>query len=592
MPDNSESPDLPSAEPSEAQARLLRLEQSCNELLGSHAVGRAESLPAQQLQRLLEISRSMNQIHDRDELLSYVRDRLRELFDAENSFVIMLDAGRGPRIQSTNLHSMDVSGKFEDGELPISETILNQVVSTRQALLIDNTADAPELRDQRSVLRYKIASVLCAPLIVDDCVIGVLHFDQRGSPSPFSSDDLRLLSLFAEHAATAFRNLELIERLHQTVAEIQSVQAAVVRAERLSALGEMAAGIAHDFNNTLLIALGMCDLLLARDGFDPEARKSIDTIRTCALDAANTVRRLLNFTRESTEQRPAESVRLDKVVEELPLFTRHKWSDEALKRGAVIKVVLNIESAEHALATPSEIREILMNLIFNAADAIEEQGTITLSAGARGNEAFIAVEDDGVGMDGTTRERAFNPFFSTKGARGCGFGLSTCEGMATRLGGRIDCTTEVGRGSRLTLWLPLADEPADAREQVRAPSKSNFKLLVVDDDELVLHTLERLLTTLGHDVTALTDPTQALDRLQGDDFDAVLTDLGMPGLSGTDLARQIQESGLELPVMLLTGWNPEVDPSSSKVDGVRHVLSKPVTLDSLKQALTAIFEPQ
>ncbi|MFT5052592.1 MAG: signal transduction histidine kinase, partial [Chlamydiales bacterium] len=451
MRETPEESDPSGLESSEAHARLVRLEQSCNELLGSQAARSGESLPAQQLQRLLEISRSMNQIHDRDGLLSYVRDRLRELFDAENSFVIMLDSDHGPRIQSTNLQSLNSDGVGEDRELPISETILNQVIATRRPLLIDNTADAPALRDQRSVLHYKIASVLCAPLIVDERVIGVLHFDQRGTPAPFSTDDLRLLSLFAEQAATAFRNLELIERLNLTVTEIQSVQAAVVRAERLSALGEMAAGIAHDFNNMLLVALGMCDLLLARDGFDAEARSSIGTIRTCALDAASTVRRLLNFTRDSQEQPPGEAIRLDKIVAEMPLFTRHKWWDEARKRGATIEVDLQIDSAPHVLAAPSEIREIMMNLIFNAADAIERQGTITLSTGAQGERAFIAVADDGAGMDGSTLERAFNPFFSTKGARGCGFGLSTCEGMAKRLGGSIECTTELGQGSRLTL---------------------------------------------------------------------------------------------------------------------------------------------
>ena len=249
---------------SDVRSRLLELERSCRELLSGPPSPDPEppSLPAQQLERLLEISRTMNQIHDRDELLSYVRDRLRELFDAENSFVILLDAEKGPRIQSTNLQSPDHDA------LPISETILNQVVQTRQALLIDNAADNPELRSQSSVLRYKIASVLCAPLIVGDNVIGVLQFDQRGTPSPFSNDDLRLLSLFADHAATAFKNLELIERLHETVEDIRSAQASIVQAERLSALGEMAAGIAHDFNHTLLVALGHCDVLLARDGID------------------------------------------------------------------------------------------------------------------------------------------------------------------------------------------------------------------------------------------------------------------------------------------------------------------------------------
>lgn len=572
------------AEPVDVRSRLLDLERSCRELLGKPTAGR-DALPAQQLERLLEISRAMNQIHDRDELLSYVRDRLRELFDAENSFVILLDPENRPTIQSTNLDAQDTDA------LPISETILKEVLRTRQALLIDNAAESPELRNRSSVLRYKIASVLCAPLIVGDNVIGVLQFDQRGTPCPFSNDDLRLLSLFADHAATAFKNLELIERLQETVEEIRSAQASIVKAERMSALGEMAAGIAHDFNNTLLVAIGHCDVLLARDEIDSDARKSVETIRTCALDAANTVRRMQTVARGTQGDGARTSVRLDQIVEELPLFTRHKWWDEARRRGASVDVEVKIDASPPVAATPSEIREVLVNLVFNAADSIDVRGTIKLTTGQEGEMAFVSVADDGSGMDGATRERAFQPFFSTKGARGCGFGLSTCEGIAQRLGGRIDCTSELGKGSCFTLWLPISDRPAALPSAPSQAATREYRLLVVDDDELVLETMHRLLQTLGHKATTLSRPQEALGELESGKYDAILTDLGMPTITGTDLARSIRAAELDIPIILLTGWNTDVDLAGPMGKMIDHLIAKPVTLDSLRSALTAVLEP-
>ena len=520
-------------------------------------------------------------MHDRDALLSYVRDRLRELFDAENSFVILLDADGRPRIQSSNLDSIEASG------LPISETILNRALNRREAIIIDNATLDEDLREQSSVLRYQITSVMCAPLIVGDKAIGALQFDQRGEPSPFTTDDLRLLSLFADHAATAFHNLELIERLHETVVEIRSAQTSIVQSERMAALGEMAAGIAHDFNNTLFVALGLCDVLLAREGIDDEARTSIQTIRTCALDAANTIRRLHTFARGSEgEGGKRETFSPRKIVEEMPEFTRHKWHGEALKRGASIAVEIDAQPTPFIEASPSEVREILVNLIFNATDAIESSGTITLRSGSRDGRVFVSVEDDGIGIDGPTRERIFNPFFSTKGARGCGFGLSTCTNIAQRLGGRIDCWSEPGVGSRFTLWLPSSDEREAPPEKARPASSAHYDLLVVDDDQLVLDTIRRLLETLGHRVTASTSPDEAIELVNARRFDALVTDLGMPSMTGTDLARSVREAGHDFPILLLTGWKTDLDPGAEILESVDGVLSKPVTMESLDAELS------
>ncbi len=542
-----------------------------------------ESLSAQQLQRLLEISRSMNRIHDREELLACVGDGLRELFDAENSFLILFDEDGGSRIFSSH-----VQGEFQ-GEHPVSETILDRARQAREPILIQDTSSQPDLRDRRSIKRYKIASVLCAPLRVNDKVIGVLQFDHRGAPHRFPRSDMRLLSLFADHAATALNNLQLIGWLNQALDEAKAAQKRIVQAERLSALGQMAAGIAHDFNNSLFVALGFCDVLLSKETCDRDVSAAVQRIRTCALDAANTVRRLQSFASGRQSDSRATNVELAPLAEEMIEFTRHKWCHEALKRGVSIRFETEFEANVVALGNATEIREILVNLIFNAVDAMEADGALTLSVGAEGERVIVSVADEGTGMEGELQERVFEPFFTTKGSRGSGFGLSTCWSLARRLGGEIEVDSTPGQGSLFRLWLPrYRSAPSVPASQV-ARGRAIARVLVIDDDPEVLRTVEALVRIVGHQSRGFTSPREALDRMQEGDYDAVITDFGMPGLSGAEVAKALQERFPSLPVVILTGWGSDVGLEQSFGANVAAVLAKPITLEALGACLGEVL---
>ena len=569
---------------SDARARLSDLDRAFDAYVERRAGARSHSedeggLPAPQLARLLEISQAMNRIHDRAELLTMVGDWLRELFDAENSFVILFDESGRPTILSGHLKDP------VEGEHPISETILERVRATREPILIDNTADLPDLKNRSSIEQYKIASVLCAPLVVGERVIGALQFDHRGEPHPFPESDLRLLAVFAGQAATAFNNLQLIEWHGQALEDLKAAHSRLVQAERLSAVGEMAAGIAHDFNNTLFVALGFCDVLLAKDGLRPDVRGSVEKIRTCALDAADTVRRLQVFARGGVADEATSSVGLGALVEQMVDFTRHKWADAAQRHGVSIRMCTEVASAANVRANPAEIREVLTNLIFNAVDAMQRSGTITLSTGVVGERAFVAVRDEGIGMDAETQRRMFEPFFTTKGARGCGFGLATCWSISRRLGGEITVSSAPGAGSTLTLWLPVDRRRRAPQRGSGAASVSRASVLVIDDDREVLGTLGVLLEVLGHEATCFTDALGALRSLDERRYDVVITDLGMPSVNGAQVAREVARRHPSVPVLILTGWGPEAELEPDVAACAAEVVGKPITLEGLRAAL-------
>lgn len=565
---------------------LERIDLACQDAVrsGPAPIIEEEGLRSQSLARLLEISRALNRIHDRDLLLRFVGDRLRELFDAENGFVVLFDAQGKPQIHSRY-------GEDIGGEIQISQTILAKVRESREPIVINDAGQHPDLRDRRSIETTRISSVLCAPLIIEGSVIGALQFDHRGGDHQFPVGDLRLLSLFADQVATAFFNLQLIERLNIALEDTRQAQAKLVQAERLSALGQMAGGIAHDFNNTLFIALGSSEVLLSKGHLDPTSRAQVERIRTCSMDAANTVRRLQVFARGTMPEESISSVDPNHVLAEIPDLTKLKWQDEARRRGVEIAVELELSPAGRVRAVPADLREVLVNLVFNAADAIEAGGTITISSGLRGGEAFLRVADDGAGMDATALRKAFEPFFTTKGKRGSGFGLSTSWGIAQRLGGRIDVDSQVGQGSTFTVWLPAVEAGATRVERPQGERLPRARVLVVDDDPEVLETVGFLIEALDHEFRGSTDPQALVETLESEPCDVVIADFGMPGMTGGELAKIIHERRPELPVVLLTGWGAEVEIDEDLQRVVAAVVAKPATLEQLRLALGKALSP-
>ncbi|HEV8640442.1 MAG TPA: GAF domain-containing protein [Methylomirabilota bacterium] len=429
--------------------------------------------------------------------------------------------------------------------------------------------------------RHNLKSSLSVPILFQDSLLGVLVLFGR-KPFVLDADNQDLLDSFVAQAAVAIRNARLFAELRRAHEDLERSQAQLVRAERLSALGEMAAGVAHDFNNLLAIILGRADLLLRRLK-DSDLTGWVEAIRQAARDGADTVRRIQEFTRTRTTRSFAR-VDLSEVLREVVELTRPRWKDEAQSRGVHYGVTV-VGEAPPVAGRPEELREVFANLLTNALDAMPDGGRCVLRMGTEGDAVAIAVADTGSGMSGEVRQRVFEPFFTTKGQRGTGLGLAVAWGIVTRHGGTIDVESTPGRGSTFTVRLPLGRNFAPADEAAPpAPPGRAARVLIIDDEPAVRTMLAALLAEEGHVVVEAASGAEGLARCEREPFDVVLSDLSMPRMSGWEFAATCHEKFPHLPVGLITGWGDRLDPTQLQRHHVRFVLAKPFeTADVLRQ---------
>jgi CheY-like chemotaxis protein len=370
--------------------------------------------------------------------------------------------------------------------------------------------------------------------------------------------------------------------------------------ERLRALGQMASGIAHDINNAISpVSLYVEALLTHETGFSDRARKQLEVIQRGVDDVAHTVSRMNEFYRQRPAQTQLLPVDVNAVLHDVLELTRARWSDMAQRRGAVIETRIDTDGATHMVsAIESEIREALINLVFNATDAMPEGGTLTLRTGfvleagkALARRVFIEVVDTGMGMDEATRRRCLEPFFTTKGDRGSGLGLAMVYGIAQRHGVDIDIRSASGEGTTFRLTFPLAAPAPQSTGSLRIQKiPTHTKILLVDDDPLLLTSLREILVNEGHQVQTANGGRAGIDAFldalnSGQPFPVVITDLGMPHVDGRAVAAAVSAAAPGTAVIMLTGWGQRLAASGEIPAGVSVVMSKPPKVAELRQWL-------
>ncbi|MBF8288802.1 MAG: hypothetical protein HW381_1910, partial [Candidatus Rokubacteria bacterium] len=424
------------------------------------------------------------------------------------------------------------------------------------------------------------------PMLAGSQVVGVLAL--RSGDRPFSEADERVLTNIAGLAALALRSARLYQDRTRAYEDLALAQDQLVRSEKLRALGEMASGVAHDFNNLLAAILGRAQLLLHRVA-DPTARQWLQIIERSAADGAKTVRRLQEFTRIRRDQ-PAVSVDLNQIVREALELTESSWRLEPPRRGIAIGAVTELASdLPTTLGDPAELREVMTNLILNAADAMPRGGTLTVSTARRGESIELRVVDTGIGIPEAVRGKIFDPFFTTKGPRGTGLGLSMTYGILSRHGATITVDSQEGQGTAFTLLFPVGAAPrAPVPDAGAAGPVVPLRCLVVDDEESVGDLVADLLRSAGHTVGVARSGSEGLSRVRSEPLDLVFSDLSMPGMTGWELARAVRDEVPGLPVILITGFAVEVSQEELQANGVHSVLAKPINLGEVLNAAAAI----
>ncbi len=389
------------------------------------------------------------------------------------------------------------------------------------------------------------------------------------------------------------RDASALGQVRGLLEHLLSLHQQTVQQERLRAFREMAGEVAHDFNNTLSGILARAQLLLA-DVQDPDVRRSLRMIEQVALEGAWVVRRFQDFSR-TRPSRAFQPLDLNQLAEEIAASARSRWSQQLAARGISGEVHCEIDSAPVVSGDMAEMRQVLTSIALNALDAMPEGGTLTFRTGYERGRAFCQVADTGIGMSGQTRLRIFDPFFTTKREKGKGFGLSGAYAIVDRHGGEITVESELGKGSAFTVWLPVASdavEPPPSPARPAAPLAAQgpkpapgAKILVVDDSEEVREVLRELLSRHGHTVVTAPDGESGLVELDTRAFDVAMVDLGLPGISGLEVANRLKERWPATRVALMTGYGDRMGPDDAQSRGVDFVLAKPFSLDQLRSVV-------
>jgi signal transduction histidine kinase/ActR/RegA family two-component response regulator len=446
-------------------------------------------------------------------------------------------------------------------------------------------ASAPtEVAFDRAARAAGIASLVAVPVSTAGTCTGLLLVGWTRTP-PGDFESVWFLENIGVHIGVACHTARLHTELESSIAVLRSAQQSLARTEPLRALGEMASGVVHDFNNSLTTILGLSDALLHTLPADAEGREDLEKIRTSSMDAAALVRRLQHAGRLTTTADEPESVDLVEVTREVAELCRLRWAALVCRPGVDFQVHVDTERVPSVRAVAAEIRELLTNLVFNAIDAMPGGGHLTLRTRMVDGAVQLSVADDGCGVPEHLSARIFEPFFTTKGDQGSGLGLSMCWGIAKRHGGTLDVQSEVGIGTTFTLTLPADDAAATPRRSepthvARVPSQ---RILLVDHQADVRESLTDMLEALGHHVTTEADGADAVRSIDLERFDLLITDLGLPGVNGLEVAEHARVSNPLMPVLLLTALG--TDYGSVVPDHVNLVLSKPVTVRGLEQAL-------
>ena len=391
----------------------------------------------------------------------------------------------------------------------------------------------------------------------------------------------RALTLAVTLSALRSRRQGEIDGLIAIVRDItaqREIEDQLHQAEKLTALGRLAGGIAHDFNNLLQAILGYAQLMKQNLTNGDLIERSLGVVESAAMDGAETVRRIQTFARLRPDEQFV-SVDINQVAQDAVAITRPRWEEKIAHDTRPLELRLDLQAAESPQGRPALLTEALTNLILNAMDAMPEGGTLTIATQhTPGRDVRVTVADTGIGMSESVRQRIFEPFFSTKGEAGSGLGLSMTYSIVRRHGGEIRVDTAPGAGTTFTLIFPVQTEsrpPATPPEPMG--TRRLARVLVVDDDAQVLSSITEMLRSVGHTVTPTSTGRAAIAEYQPGRFDVVVTNIGMIGMNGWEVAERLRAIDTRVPLLFITGWGlREEDHARLAALGVKRCLFKPV----------------
>jgi signal transduction histidine kinase/CheY-like chemotaxis protein len=398
----------------------------------------------------------------------------------------------------------------------------------------------------------------------------------------FSENDLELVSVYKMFAKTIITNALLVRDLSKANDKIRESSDKLTEMETLAALADMSSGIAHDFNNIIGAMVGRLQLMKMKTE-DEKTKEQLSKLENLALEGSHTIKRIQQF---SHCVRPKEITTVDLLTTLKTYFDakQHGWTQLAEQKSVVVD--LKSDTIDGLVAgVEDDVIVVVDRLVQNAVEYAPIHSNVRVIITAGEKQITISVSDSGPGIPVGIQKKIFYPFFTTKSERGAGLGLAIVYGIVGRLGGKVTFECHEGTGTVFQVSLNRAvgsamREPSDVSHKPRKMEK--LRVLVVDDDDQIREVLSDMLSMDGHVTTACPDGYAAIKSLEAEPFDVMITDLGMPGMSGLDLAGFAHEQFPKMPIAMITGWGMQLNQDEIAMKGIRAVLPKPFHMKDVK----------
>ena len=379
------------------------------------------------------------------------------------------------------------------------------------------------------------------------------------------------------------------------ITESKRMEQALIQSEKLKSMATITAGISHEFNNILNIISGNVQLLQMNHQDNKELMDRFCTIMESVDDGVNITDRMREFTHSDRDAANVDFVCSDinELIIQSVKFTMPRWKTMAQVESIDYQIDTgSINGVSPILCDPTGIREVFINIINNALDAMPEGGKIAFCTRNNEGNVFISISDTGKGMTEEVRKEVFDPFFTTRRPMGTGLGLSMAYKTVMMHGGRISVESEVGKGSTFTLQFPLTTKTVDvpSKEKIPEPLTKDLSLniLVVDDEEAICKIMDSVLSEQGHKVKTVNNGTEAIDLSKNEHFDLVLCDLVMPKVSGYEVVKALHKLKKVPKIGIITGWG---DLNFTEEDGKRvdFIIRKPFDFSVLSKHINDVI---
>jgi PAS domain S-box-containing protein len=412
---------------------------------------------------------------------------------------------------------------------------------------------------------------------------------RMGLPIPYEIHSSRIHYKGSSCVLSVARNLSIRKKMEETL----------VKTERLLAVGEMASGVAHNFNNLLQMIMGSGEAALAKLGSGKirECREAIDSILNACHRGSGIVRRIKDFSLSKNHgMDEAQIFDLEELVSEALELTKPLWKSLPEPRKYRVNVIKC--TGCYIKGKPTEIYEVLVNLIKNALEAMPDGGTLTVTSFIKGDKVYLEIADTGNGIDKENFQRIFEPFFTTKGSRNTGLGLSSSYGFIKRHLGDIRVQSTLGEGTTFTLILPKS--PRVRQQETEAaplPHLARIRFLLIDDEVNILRSMEMFFEDSEIEILTAKTARDGIEIIHNNTLDVVLCDLAMDDLNGLEVGKAIKKhcrkAGIpKIPFILYTGLDKKLDSRILKDAGVDRVVQKPIACEKLLHIIQSVVTEQ